>query len=69
MLASSGPTVGSCLFVSLLGLASALKVETICSSELSVNFYQISRHQIPEDSTYIILNLHELCHAETQLSK
>jgi hypothetical protein len=29
-----------------------LKLEAVCSSETSVNFYQITRRHIPEDSTF-----------------
>jgi hypothetical protein len=37
--------------ICLLGFCSTLKTEAEYSHETSINFYQISQHHIPEDST------------------
>jgi hypothetical protein len=39
------------LVATFLAYFSTLKMEAVRSSETSVNFYQTTRHYIPEDST------------------
>jgi hypothetical protein len=68
LFASLGPIVEYRFFVSS-AYSSSLKVGAICSSEILVNFYQMLRHQMSEDSSFIILNLLEVCDDETQLRK
>jgi hypothetical protein len=41
----------SFLLVIFLVYYSTLKMEAMCSSETSVNFYQATRHRIPEDTS------------------
>jgi hypothetical protein len=41
----------------LLGFLSTLKMEAVCSSETSTNFYHTIRHHIPEDSTLKSTNI------------
>jgi hypothetical protein len=39
------------VLVSCVAYSSTPKIEVICCSETSVDFYQITRYYIPEDST------------------
>jgi hypothetical protein len=52
---SLGPEDGSLCFRFLVGYSvysSTLEMEAVRSSETSVNFYQTTRRQIPENSTH-----------------
>jgi hypothetical protein len=41
----------------LITMYSTLKIEAVCLSRTSLNLYQATRHQIPEDSTLLISKL------------
>jgi hypothetical protein len=54
---SNAPLIAYLMMASCLAYSSALNIEALCSSEMSLDFHQITQHYISEDRT---LDLHEL---------